>query len=707
LINFIRKRLSRTVLSVLTVCVTIVMIVVIYMTTSNQTKIMLKEMERSTEDIAQTLYASIEHPMSVGDSESIEKELLSIKEKRKDTELFICDFDLDIVYATDKKKLNNNIQKYIKNKNALNEFQKIMETGGHYPFFFEENTAHGKYLIHMHPILNQKECFHCHGSSRKVLGGMVVSINTDKTYAAAASARNRTILMSIFGICAIVALLYGMLTKLVRHPVETLARKSKKFAEGDMSVSMDVKTEDEIGVLGNTFNYMVKRIKDQIEYADNLRTAIIDPLFVIDNNMIVTYINEACENITGYSKEEAEGKLTCSELLNSDVCDIKCPIKECLKKEEVVKGFRATITNKDGKKIPVMVSAGPLKDATGKILGGLEMFRDISSVLEAERLKYIEETATREEEQRKYLEERVKSLSEVLSRVSEGKLDVRAEVLGKKDVIDEVVQHINTMLDNLEKLYERISSFSRELELKVEERTAMLNEKTLLLEQANKELEAFAYSVSHDLRAPLRGIAGFSRILLDEYSEKLDDKCKHYLKRINDSTIRMSFLIDDILALSRAGRSELQLKSVEFKNMIDTVLKDFKEEIESRGISLTIEEIPLIQCDQILMQIVFSNLISNAIKFTRGKENPSIVIGYDKENDAIFIKDNGIGFDMQYSDKIFQVFQKLHLPEEFEGTGIGLAIVKRIIERHNGRVWAESKPDEGTTFFISLPKGGL
>jgi PAS domain S-box-containing protein len=511
--------------------------------------------------------------------------------------------------------------------------------------------------------------------------------------------------MSIFGICATIALIYAMLTKLVRRPVESLAKKAKRLAEGDMSVSMDVKTEDEIGVLGNTFNYMVRSIKDQIEYANSLRTAIIDPLFVINTDMLVTYINSACEEITGYTKEELEGKITCRDLFKGNLCDIACPMKLCFKEGEGIKGSRVTITNRNGKTIPIMISTSPIRDATGKILGGLEIFQDITAVLEAERLKYVEYTAAREEDQRRYLEDRVKSLSVILSQASGGNLNARAEVLGKKDAMDKVAQYINKMLDNLEKLYERISSFSKELEIKVAKRTAMLNEKTHLLEQANKELEAFAYSVSHDLRAPLRGIAGFSRILLDEYSIQLDDKCKNYLKRINDSTIRMSALIDDILALSRAGRIELQLRPVNFSEIINNVMKDFREEIEARGISIKTENIPVINCDSILMQAVFSNLISNAIKFTREKEHPEIDIGYDAGKEAIFVRDNGIGFDMQYGDKIFQVFQKLHLPEDYEGTGIGLAIAKRVVERHNGKMWAESEPGKGATFFIKLPKG--
>ena len=502
LFKFIRKRLSRTIIIILTVSVTLVMLVVIYMTTSNQNRIMVTEMERSAEDLAHTIYASIKYPMSVGDSASIEKELIDMSEERKGVEVFICDFEQEIIYATHKEKLRSNITNYIINKDALWALSNILKAGDHKPAFFGEKSPDGRYLVHVYPILNQKECYHCHGSSRTVLGSLVIRMNTEQTHAAIASARNRTILMSIFGMYAAIVLIYAMLTKLVRRPVESLAKKAKRLAEGDLSVSVDVKTEDEIGVLGATFNYMVRSIKDQIEYANSLKTAIIDPLFVINTDMIVTYMNNACEEITGYTKEEVEGKMTCSDLFNSDVCDIACPMKQGFEKGEGIKAASVTITNREGIKIPIMISTSPLRDATGKLIGGLEVFRDITPVLETERLRYVEFTAAREEEQRKYLEGRVKSLSVVLSQASEGNLDVRAEILGRKDAIDMVSQHINAMLGNLEQLYERISSFSKELEFKVEERTAMLNEKTHLLEQANKELEAFAYSVSHDLRAP-------------------------------------------------------------------------------------------------------------------------------------------------------------------------------------------------------------
>jgi signal transduction histidine kinase len=222
------------------------------------------------------------------------------------------------------------------------------------------------------------------------------------------------------------------------------------------------------------------------------------------------------------------------------------------------------------------------------------------------------------------------------------------------------------------------------------------------LAAANKELQSFAYSVSHDLRAPLRNIDGFSKILLDEYSGLLDDSGRHYLQRVRSGTARMSQLIDDMLTFSRSGRQDLQLRELDTATMLDDVIKDFQEVITRRNISLHIGQLPKILGDAVLLKSVFANLISNAIKYTRDVAAPEIIVDFAEPEQAIYIRDNGIGFDMQYHDKIFQVFQRLQLPEDYEGTGIGLAIAYRIIERHHGAIWAQSEPGKGATFFVRL-----
>ncbi|MFZ3166259.1 MAG: ATP-binding protein [Candidatus Methanoperedens sp.] len=236
-----------------------------------------------------------------------------------------------------------------------------------------------------------------------------------------------------------------------------------------------------------------------------------------------------------------------------------------------------------------------------------------------------------------------------------------------------------------------------------------LLKRTTELESANKELEAFSYSVSHDLRAPLRAIDGFSRVMLEEYNDKLDDEGKRYLNIVRDNTQKMGQLIEDLLALSRLGRKEMQVSRIDMAKLAKTVFDELKEANPGRNIRLEIKTLPPAYGDQAMIHQVFVNLLSNAIKFTRFKENAVIEIGsIARMNEIVYyVKDNGVGFDMQYLNKLFGVFQRLHSTEDFEGTGVGLAIVQRIIHRHGGKVWAEGKVNEGATFYFNILEGGM
>jgi signal transduction histidine kinase/CheY-like chemotaxis protein len=223
-------------------------------------------------ELAASTFAGIKYPMSVGDSEAIKKELLYVRERMKDIEVFICDFDQEIIYSTHEDKVNTRVADSIQNKAALQALSEILKTGIETQKTFEDEVFGKRHLISFHPILNQKECYHCHGSSRKVLGSMIIRTNLERSYATVAAQRNRTIVVTAFGLSLAITLIYLMVSKLVRRPVEGLAEKAKKFAEGDMSISVDVKTEDEIGVLGKTFNYMVesvssysRRLEEEIE----------------------------------------------------------------------------------------------------------------------------------------------------------------------------------------------------------------------------------------------------------------------------------------------------------------------------------------------------------------------------------------------------------------------------------------------------------
>ena len=249
---------------------------------------------------------------------------------------------------------------------------------------------------------------------------------------------------------------------------------------------------------------------------------------------------------------------------------------------------------------------------------------------------------------------------------------------------------------------QKIKGFTAELERRVQERT-------LQLDAVNKELEAFSYSVSHDLRAPLRHISGFSDLLVAHAADELDAKGRHYVETISASAREMGVLIADLLEFSRSGRMEVRSEEVDMMQALNDAAEPLRSEASDREIEWSIGVLPHVDGDHALLRQVWANLLSNAIKFTRGRTPARIEIGVidgddDHSETVFFVRDNGVGFDMQYADKLFGAFQRLHAASEFEGTGIGLANVRRYIGRLGGRVWAEAELDRGATFYFSLPR---
>jgi signal transduction histidine kinase len=236
----------------------------------------------------------------------------------------------------------------------------------------------------------------------------------------------------------------------------------------------------------------------------------------------------------------------------------------------------------------------------------------------------------------------------------------------------------------------------------------LLRQRADQLESSNKELEAFSYTVSHDLRTPLRAIDGFSRILLDEYTAQLVSEGQRYLQLIRQSTQQMGHLIDDLLAFSRLGRQTITIEQVSPLAIVSRTLEELHAEQDGRKIDLVVGDLPECRADPALLKQVYLNLLSNALKFTRRRKIARIEVGaqHIDGQSVYFVRDNGVGFDMKYIDKLFGVFQRLHRSEEYEGTGVGLAIVQRIIQHHGGRVWAEAQLDKGAVFYFTL-EGGI
>jgi two-component system sensor histidine kinase/response regulator len=245
----------------------------------------------------------------------------------------------------------------------------------------------------------------------------------------------------------------------------------------------------------------------------------------------------------------------------------------------------------------------------------------------------------------------------------------------------------------------------RQLRIEKKRLEENVRERTEELKIANRELEAFSYSVSHDLRAPLRAVSTFTQALLSEHTDHLNDEGRRLLQNVNAGAAHMDRLITDLLRLSQLNRQPLHKQPTRFSELARSVIDGMTHERAGRNIEFVIADFPTWQVDQGLMRQVFVNLISNAIKFTRERDHARIEIGYRMDGTTLvcFVRDNGVGFNMKYMNKLFGVFQRLHSADQFEGTGVGLSIVRRIVERHGGKVWVDGQQDQGATFFFSLP----
>jgi signal transduction histidine kinase len=268
----------------------------------------------------------------------------------------------------------------------------------------------------------------------------------------------------------------------------------------------------------------------------------------------------------------------------------------------------------------------------------------------------------------------------------------------QREELGHAIQDLNTQIRKRQRVEAELLTLNGELEKRVSRRTEQLQE-------ANKELETFSYAVSHDLRAPLRHMEGFTHFLQHKYGPTLPEEGQHYLDRISSAATFMSKLVEGLLQLSHIGTQLPNIKPVSLRALLRDARSALHSEAAGRGIEWRISTLPETEGDAVLLGQVFTNLLSNAIKFSSKQAHPIIEVGSCERNGepAIFVRDNGVGFDPRYADKLFGVFQRLHRQDEFSGTGIGLATVQRIIHRHGGRIWAESAPGQGATFFFSLP----
>jgi PAS domain S-box-containing protein len=463
---------------------------------------------------------------------------------------------------------------------------------------------------------------------------------------------------------------------------------------------------------------------------------------------IITSWNPGAKRIFGYSAEEVIGRPMLI-LFPPDRVSEEAGILKRISNGERVDHFETVRLRKDGTSIDVSVSISPIVDSNGVIIGASKIARDITQ------RKNTEEKLRRTEYRYKStLDEMLEGCQIIDSDFRYVYINEAAAKQGKR-TIDELLGHSmiemypgvessqmftalrRCMVDR--KPHQMESEFFfpdgttgwyslsmapvpegifvlslditaqkqlvKELNYRQETLEQLVKSRTSLLEDANKELEAFSYSVSHDLRAPLRHIDGFVELLNKSAAASLDETSLKYLEIISSSARTMGMLIDQLLAFSRQNKMEMKNTRFPVQVMVDDIVRSLEEEAQDRMIDWDIDAAVEVEADANMLRLVFVNLLSNAVKYTSTKEKPKIEVGnFERGDEMVFyVRDNGVGFDMKYVDKLFGVFQRLHRKEEFEGIGIGLANVRRIVHRHGGKTWAEGKVNEGATFYFSLP----
>ena len=445
---------------------------------------------------------------------------------------------------------------------------------------------------------------------------------------------------------AIGMLIFSILAMLLFARVKIVGRLTRlnddiqMISLGNLEIKVSEGGHDEIGQLARSFNKMMDQLHQF--YADqSILASIVAGTYdaVISEDLHGTILSWNPGAEMMLGYSAAEiVGQSVRKILPSDRQDEEEEILARIRRSEVIKAHETIRMRKDGTPIDVSLMISPIRDQRGRIIGASKILRDISESKSQQRALEMSEDALR--------------------------------------------------------------SLNDTLEQQVAERTAQL-------ESSNRELERFSSAVSHDLRAPLRHLNGFVELLMRRQPEHLDEKSRHYLDVIATASGQMSKLIDDLLSFARMARSELIDARVDMADLVADAIRAIKPELGERDVVFKVGDLPVVRGDRAMLHLALVNLLGNAVKFTRSKPQALIEIGIipdrNKEHEvAFYIRDNGVGFDMRYQDKLFGIFQRLHSQSEFEGTGIGLANVQRIIQRHGGRIWAESVVQEGATFYFTL-----
>jgi len=460
---------------------------------------------------------------------------------------------------------------------------------------------------------------------------------------------------SVLLICIMAGFLSILFARIISRPLIQLSSGATEIGKGNLEYRIDINRDDELGDLVRAINEMAAKLKETHTSVKNLE-----------------------KEIEERRKAEAALKLNEDSLLSLSV-----------RQEALLSAIPDIIMEVDSNKIYTWANVPGTEffgdDCIGReaayyFEGEQDTYGLVKPIFNGhEDVIYVESWQRRKNGEKRLLAWWCRVLK-----------DEHGNVIGALSTARDITE--------LNRAEEEIRKLNEELEQRVADRTARL-------ETANKELEAFSYSVSHDLRGPLQHVTGFAELLNKRATEFLDEKNRHYLKVITDSTVRMGRLIDDLLSFSRMGRTEMMKRKTDLDSLVKEILRDFQVDTSGRNIDWKVGSLQEVYGDSSMLRQVFVNLISNALKYTRKCDKAEIEIGSvcDENGEVrIFVKDNGTGFDMKYVDKLFGLFQRLHRVEDFEGTGVGLANVRRIINRHGGRVWAEGEVGKGATFWFTV-----
>lgn len=482
----------------------------------------------------------------------------------------------------------------------------------------------------------------------------------------------------------------------------------------------------------NPPNTYLPRHENDEEYTWHLATIVElceDAIISQTLNGTIKSWNKSSEKMFGYTAEEIVGKQISLIIPQAYINEEKNVI-ERICNTEIIDHYRTIRRKKNGEELYVSLTVSPLKDRSGRIIGVSKIARDVTLLkkTEADLIDFNQELVFKNKEKEKRIAELVMANEELAFQNEEKEKRAAELIIANRELVfqhqEKEKRAAELVIANDELIFQNEEKEKRVAELviankelkKAEDDIRKLNEeleqkvirRTRELESANKELESFSYSVSHDLRAPLRAVHGYARILNEDFGAHFNPEASRVMGNIINNSKKMGQLIDDLLTFSHLGRKELVKMNIPMHEMATNLCEEIKHEQNNRSIQFKIDELKPAQGDIAAIKQVWVNLISNAVKYSKLNENAIIEISSEEKGNEIiyFIKDNGAGFDMRYANKLFGVFQRLHSDEKFEGTGVGLAIVHRIITKHGGRVWAESKVDKGAIFYFSLPKHG-